>query len=66
MRAPLHILHLENDLNDAELVRRALDSEGIEYTTRRVEERGEFVAALEGGGIDLILSDFALPSFDAL
>jgi PAS domain S-box-containing protein len=34
--------------------------------TTCVQKRDDFVAALERGGIDLILSDFSLPAFDGL
>jgi signal transduction histidine kinase len=66
MKSPLHILHLEDDLNDAALVRSTLENEGIACTTTRVETQNDFVEALEHGGIDLILSDFSLPRFDGL
>jgi hypothetical protein len=60
----LHILHLEDDSNDAELVRAALDAEGIPCEVERASSRGEFVAALDRRTPDLILSDFSLPGFD--
>jgi two-component system, cell cycle sensor histidine kinase and response regulator CckA len=66
MKLPLHILHLENDSNDAALVQSALEAGDIACATTRVQNRDEFVAALERGGIDLILSDFSLPAFDGL
>jgi CheY-like chemotaxis protein len=66
MKCPLHILHLEDDPNDAALARSVLKTEGILCETRCVESRDGFVAALEGGGIDLVLSDFSLPTFDGL
>jgi two-component system cell cycle sensor histidine kinase/response regulator CckA len=66
MRSPLHILHLEDDPNDALLVKSALESAGITCRTTCVQCRDDFVAALEGGGIDLILSDFSLPMFDGI
>ena len=34
--------------------------------TTCVQNRDDFVAALEHGGIDLILSDFSLPAFDGI
>ena len=61
MRSPLRILHLEDDPNDASLVESALEAEGIACATICVQDRDDFVAALESGGIDLILSDFSLP-----
>jgi two-component system cell cycle sensor histidine kinase/response regulator CckA len=66
MKSPLYILHLEDDLNDADLVQYALRADGITSTILRVQTRDDFVTALEGGGIDLILSDFDLPAFDGL
>jgi signal transduction histidine kinase len=66
MKSPLHILHLEDDPNDAALVQSTLEGDGIACETIRVQTRDEFVGALERGGIDLVLSDFSLPAFDGL
>jgi two-component system cell cycle sensor histidine kinase/response regulator CckA len=66
MKSPIHILHLEDDPNDAELVQHALETDGITSVITRVQTHGDFVLALELGGIDLILSDFDLPAFDSL
>jgi signal transduction histidine kinase len=66
MKSPLHILHLEDNPNDAALIQSTLEAGGIVCAVNRVENREDFVAALEHGGIDLILSDFTLPSFDGL
>jgi two-component system, cell cycle sensor histidine kinase and response regulator CckA len=64
MKSPLRILHLEDDPNDAALVQSALEADGISCTGICVQSRADFVAALERGGIDLVLSDFSLPSFN--
>jgi signal transduction histidine kinase len=64
MKSPLHILHLEDNASDAELVRVALQSEDITCEIERVDTRGDFTAKLTQGGFDIILSDFALPAFD--
>ena len=66
MKSPLHILHLEDDPNDAALVQATLEAEGITCATTCVRNRDGFVAALEHGGIDLILSDFTLLAFDGV
>ena len=66
MKPPLHILHLEDDPSDAALVQATMEADGIACTTARVESRADFVAALDRGGIDLVLSDFSLPDFDGL
>ena len=66
MKPPLRVLHLEDDPNDAELIRAALHSEGIVSHVARVETRADFLASLEQGGVDIILADYTLPSFDGL
>jgi two-component system, cell cycle sensor histidine kinase and response regulator CckA len=66
MKRPLHILHLEDDSNDAKLVQSALETGGIVCVVTCVQTRDDFVQTLERGGIDLILSAFALPTFDGL
>jgi two-component system sensor histidine kinase UhpB len=64
MQSPLRILHLEDDPNDARLVQSTLKSGGVTCATTCVQNRADFVAGLERGGVDLILSDFSLPAFD--
>ena len=66
MKSPLRILHLEDDPNDAALVQSILEADGIACAITRVDNQDDFVAALEHGGIDLILSDFSVPAFDGL
>jgi two-component system cell cycle sensor histidine kinase/response regulator CckA len=66
MKSPLNILHLEDDPDDAKLVQSTLVREGVSCAIKWVKTREDFVWALESGGIDLILSDFALPAFDGL
>ena len=67
---PLRILSLEDDPNDAELIQERLQSEGIACELSRVDTQEAFLGALEQGGvdrgIDLILADYTLPSFDGL
>jgi two-component system, cell cycle sensor histidine kinase and response regulator CckA len=64
MKSPLKILHLEDDPNDAVLVQATLETALIPCSIERVEDREGFLAALEQGGFDLIISDYALPLFD--
>lgn len=62
----LRILHLEDDPMDAELVLMTLTAEGVDCEVQVVSRRDEFSVALERGGMDLILADFALPAFDGM
>jgi len=64
MSTQLHILHVEDNENDAFLVAATLDRHDFYCEIERVETREDFVAALERGGFDLILSDFSLPTFN--
>ena len=66
MKSPLNILHLEDDSDDAVLVQSTLEAGGIACATTCVQSRAAYVAALEHGGFDLILSDCTLPAFDGL
>jgi signal transduction histidine kinase len=63
---PLRILHLEDDALDAELARAAILGAKIPAEIRRVETEEEFRQSLERPEFDLILADFALPSFDGI
>ncbi len=65
-KSPLKVLHLEDNPNDAELVHSLLAQEGIICEIVQMETQEEFVAGLERPDLDLILSDFSLPSFDGL
>ncbi|MBI5564734.1 MAG: response regulator [Chloroflexi bacterium] len=62
----LRVLYLEDEPNDVDLVQVTLAEDGIACDITWVETRDAFVAALERGGFDLILSDKSLPSFDGL
>src|SRR5262245_9775076 len=66
MNAALRILHLEDNVNDAEIILGVLEAGGIDCRVQRVDTRDDFLAALEAGGSDLILADFSLPSFDGM
>ncbi len=66
MVTSVRILHLEDNPTDSELVGLALREAGLSWDIVRVETRESFVAALEKGGFDLIVSDYRLPTFDGL
>ena len=66
MNREVRILLLEDSPADAELIKRELRRAGIEFTWLRVETKAAFTSALRDFKPDLVLSDNALPSFDAL
>jgi signal transduction histidine kinase len=62
--SPLRILLLEDDSHDAELIQELLEADHFVCEIIRAQTRAEFVAGLENIGINLILADYKLPSFD--
>jgi PAS domain S-box-containing protein len=66
MHKMLRILSLEDDPRDAELIQELLEADGIPCELTRVDTQPAFQAFLEEGAVDLILSDYSLPSFDGL
>ncbi len=66
MNQPLRLLHLEDNVVDAELVTATLAEAGLDCSSRRVDTRSAFLSALKEGGIDLILADYSLPGFDGI
>ena len=66
MTSPLRILLLEDNSRDAELVQELLEANHFVCEITRVQTRAEFIAGLENAGINLILADYRLPSFDGL
>jgi PAS domain S-box-containing protein/putative nucleotidyltransferase with HDIG domain len=61
----LKILHLEDSVQDFEIIREMLVDTGGDLQIDRVESENDFVSALKTRGYDLILADFRLPGFDA-
>jgi PAS domain S-box-containing protein len=66
MKSPLRILHLEDDLTDAELVQETLEASGMACDMVRVDTEGAFIELLRKTDWDLIFADYTLPSFDGL
>jgi signal transduction histidine kinase len=66
MTSNLRILILEDNQNDADLLNRQLKKSGLNFTSKIVQTRALFEDALQNFTPDLILSDYSLPSFDAV
>ena len=63
---PIKILHIEDDLNDVELIRSLIVAEGIECEVTAVDTEDDFILALNRQTPDIILADYSLPLFDGL
>ena len=66
VKTPLRILLLEDDAQDAELIQELLETDHFVCELTRTQTGAGFLAALKNGGVDLILADYQLPSFDGL
>jgi DNA-binding NtrC family response regulator len=62
----LRIVLVEDDADDAELVRTHLDDAGLRVDLERVESSPTLRAAITRGGVDLVLADYSLPRFDGV
>ncbi len=66
MTAKLKILIVEDNESDADLLVRELNKSGLDFTSINVQTLKDFEIALLTFGPDLILSDYALPTFNAV
>lgn len=66
MNKNLRVLHLEDDLADAALIRHLMKADGLVREMVRVDSETAFSESLSGPSFDLILSDFTLPGFDGM
>jgi PAS domain S-box-containing protein len=60
--ASLHVLIVEDSLDDAELMMVLLQKDGLQVDWQRVETAADFLASLKSAP-DIILSDWTLPQF---
>ena|GEM_PF-6673799 len=63
-QSAVRILHLEDNREDQELIKRLLTKAGIVCDITTAESHEEFLSSVDHQSWDLILSDYSLPSFD--
>jgi PAS domain S-box-containing protein len=66
MNALNHILYLEDNPMDVELVKARLEEHDLAHRIIQVQTRSEFDTALRKGGLDIILADYHLPMYDGM
>jgi two-component system sensor histidine kinase/response regulator len=66
MQSSLRILHLEDDLDHADLIRRKLSKDMPGCEVRLVQNEEQFSKALESSDWSLILADYCMPSSHGL
>ena len=66
MQDRVRILHLEDNLRDAELIENALEDQGIPRAGRGLKHRMRSPRPFRTDTFDLIISDFTFPTFNGL
>jgi len=66
MNRLIHVLHLEDDAIDAELIQEKLETAGLTCRIVRVQTRDEFEVAVRQRRHDIVLADFRLPMYDGM
>ena len=66
MKAPLRVLHLEDNSWDAELIKAELENSKVPCSITQICSPKEFEAALKRADFDIVLSDSQLPGFETL
>ena len=63
---PIRVLHLEDSAVDHELVQRALQRSGMDFSIERVETLDDFARMIASHGFDAIVADYRLRGFTAI
>ena len=66
MKSEINILHLEDNIYDAELIEYILSSNNLNPVIKRVDKKEEFINSIEHETYDLIISDNTLNNFTGL
>ena len=61
-----NILLVEDDTIEIEMIRLRLEHDHVPCLLQVVHTRADFSAAMEAGGIDIVLSDYSVPGFDGM
>ena len=64
--APTKILILEDYPSDAELVKLELKEANLDFVSKRVETKDDFLTSLESFSPDIILADYKMPQWTAI
>lgn len=62
----IKILHLENDVRDAELLEFTLNNANIDFEIERASNKSEFLFLIDENRFDVILSDCSFSDFDGI
>ncbi len=62
----INILHLEDEVMDAYLVRKILERALLKFTITVICDKASFASAIQTGKYDIILADHSMPQFTAV
>lgn len=66
MNTSLRILMLEDNPDDADLIRRLLERSGLHFNAIVATDESEFLSILDKNGFDVVLADNAIPQYSSL
>lgn len=66
MEKKIHVLILEDMASDAALIEDELQNAGLNFVSRIVSNRKEYLAELDNYPPDIVLSDYNLPQYDGV
>lgn len=66
IKEKIRILILDDNISDAELMKRELTKAGLDFTSELAQDRQKFLQLLEKFIPNLILADYSLPAFDGM
>ena len=66
MKSELQILMLEDEISDAELIKKFLQRSGLAFNATLASDKNEFIEAINKDKFDVILADNSLPQFNSV
>ena len=66
MKSELEILILEDEISDAELIKKFLERSGLIFNSILASDKNEFIEAINKNKFDVILADNSLPQFNSV
>lgn len=66
MNSEFRLLLLEDNPDDADLIKKLLQRSGMRFSATVASDEREFLKAIENGGYDAVLADNALPQYSSM
>jgi PAS domain S-box-containing protein len=66
MDKTLRILFVEDNISDAQLIWHEIEKNSMQFTKQLIDNKEDYVNALESACTDIIISDYSMPHFDGM